>query len=378
MKFANQPDNSEKGAGGRNQKPLLLVLLALVAVFAYLYFFTGLIKPRQEEPPVPPPVAEVKKPLPPRPDGEKGQPAETAVKAPEAAAKAAPAEQKPKGGEPAASGAKPQPVPAPAPAAKAPEKAAPAKAVAPPAKEAAKPAPAGKEVAKPAPATEGSGKGKAPPQQAASGEKAPKAEKGAVKQVPATVDKAAKPVKNNAAAAAAKKDIAGKKTGKEPVKKTAGAVKKAAVTLLVGEFVPDRDFLALQTRLKNMGLSPLHKTELKRAKPMNRLYVGEYPNYDAGVAELERVKKLSADAFFIEAGGMYRVYAGSYYSSRMADQVRSGLAAKGVSTTLQKADIPVTVVRLTAGCFADKAAAAGTIKKLKATGLAPAVVPLAR
>ncbi len=375
MKFANQPDNSEKGAGGRNQKPLLLVLLALVAVFAYLYFFTGLIKPRQEEPPVPPPVAEVKKPLPPRPDGEKGQPAETAVKAPEAAPKAAPAEQKPKGSEPAAAAGKPQPVPAPAPAAKAPEKGAPAKAVAPPAKGAATPAPAGKEGVKPAPATEGSGKGKAP-QQAARGEKAPKAANGA-KQTPATADKAAKAAKNDTAAAA-KKDLAGKKGGKEPVKKAAGTVKKAAVTLLVGEFVPDRDFLTLQTRLKNMGLSPLHKTELKKAKPMNRLYVGEYPSYDAGAAELERVKKLSADAFFIEAGGTYRVYAGSYYGSRMADQVRSRLAAKGVPTTLQKADIPVTVVRLTAGRFADKGAAAGTIKKLKATGLDPAVVPLVR
>ncbi len=365
MKPTNQPDDSEKGTSGRNQKPLLLVLLALVAVFVYLYFFTGLIKPRQEEQPAPPPVAEVKKPLPPRPDGEKGLPAEVVVKAPEAAPKAVPAEQKTKAGEPAAAGVKPQPVQTPAPVAKAPEKAAPAKAVAPPAKEATKPAPA----------AEGNGKGKVP-QQAASGEKASKVEKGELKPTSAPADKAKKPVKDDAAAA--KKDVAGKKAGKEPEKKATGAAKKATVTLLVGEFVPDRDFLALQTRLNNMGLSPLHKTELKRAKPMNRLYVGEYPDYDAGAAELERIKKLSADAFFIEAGGTYRVYAGSYYGRRMAEQVRTGLAGKGVATTLQKADVPVTVVRLTAGRFADKAAAAGTIKKLKAAGLAPTVVPLTR
>ncbi|TWJ17062.1 SPOR domain-containing protein [Geobacter argillaceus] len=374
MIFANQPDDSEKGAGGRNQKPLLLVLLVLVAVFAYLYFFTGLIKPRQEEQPAPPPVAEVKKPLPPRPDGERGQPAKIAVKAPEAAPKAVPAEQKTKAGEPAAARVKPQPVQTPAQAANAPEKAAPAKAVAQLAKETAKPAPAGNEATKPAPAAVGSGKAKAPQQQA-SGEKVPKADRGAVKPAPATADKTAK---KDAVAAVAKKDVAGKKAGKEPVKKAAGAVKTATVTLLVGEFVPDRDFLALQTRLKNMGLSPLHKTELKKAKPMNRLYVGEYPDYDAGAAELERIKKLSADAFFIETGGTYRVYAGSYYGRRLAEQVRTGLAGKGVATTLQKADVPVTVVRLTAGRFADKAAAAGTIKKLKAAGLAPTVVPLAR
>lgn len=366
MTFVN-PDVPGKGTGGRNQKPLLLVLLALVAVFAYLYFFTGLIKPRQEEQPVPPPVAQVKKPLPPRPEGEAGTPGSTAKVEPGKAPKVEAADQKATSGEPAA-GVKSPATPAPAPAAKAPEKPAPSKPATPPAKETAKPAAPQSGGAKPA--APAAAKVKKP-------EPAAKSEAAAVRPATAKADGAKVPAKKESAKAApAKKEAAVKESGKKVEKKSVGTTKP--VTLFVGEFVPDKEFLALQARLKKMGLSPLHKSEVKKAKPMNRLFVGEYPNYDAGSAELERVKKLSGDAFFIENKGTYRVYAGSYYSTKMAGQVKAGLAGKGVSTTLQKADVPVTVVRLTAGRFADKSAAAATIKKLKAAGLSPTVVQLAK
>ena len=356
MIFANQPDAPEKGTSGKNQKPLLLVLLVLVAVFAYLYFFTGLIKPRQEEQPAPPPVAQVKKPLPPRPEGEAGTPTGKVTEEPGKAPKVGAADQKEK-----PAGVKGPATPAPAPAAKAPEKPSPAK-------EAVKQGPGtgdqgpvktAKEAAKPA-ASEAAAKAKKP-------EPAAKGESKAAKPAPAKTDAVKGP---------AKKEVAKKESGKKSEKKVDVTSKPAALTLFVGEFVPDKDFLALQARLKKMGLSPLHKSELKKAKPMNRLFVGEYPDYDAGSAELERVKKLSGDAFFIETNGKYRVYAGSYFGIRMAEHVKAGLAGKGVTTTLQKAEVPVTVVRLTAGRFADKAAAAATIKKLKAAGLSPAVIKL--
>ena len=66
-----------------SQQLLLLLLLLLILVFAYLYFFTGLIKPRGEEAPKPQPVAEapVKKPLPPRPEAKAGDAAKPAAAA---------------------------------------------------------------------------------------------------------------------------------------------------------------------------------------------------------------------------------------------------------------------------------------------------------
>ena len=50
-----------------SQQRLLLLLLMLIAVFAYLYFFTNMIRPHETQPrPQPSPQVMVKKPLPPR------------------------------------------------------------------------------------------------------------------------------------------------------------------------------------------------------------------------------------------------------------------------------------------------------------------------
>jgi len=58
-----QDKKSDKG----RQNALLLVLLALVGGFGYLYFFTDVIRPQAENKPVETPVAQaVKKPLPAR------------------------------------------------------------------------------------------------------------------------------------------------------------------------------------------------------------------------------------------------------------------------------------------------------------------------
>ena len=43
-----------------SQQLLLLILLLLIVIFAYLYFFTGVIRSRGNESPPPAPVAEVK------------------------------------------------------------------------------------------------------------------------------------------------------------------------------------------------------------------------------------------------------------------------------------------------------------------------------
>jgi hypothetical protein len=57
------------GAKGSSQQLLLIVLLVLAALFGYLYFFTGLIKPREQVPTTAPVrTIPVKKPFPPRPD----------------------------------------------------------------------------------------------------------------------------------------------------------------------------------------------------------------------------------------------------------------------------------------------------------------------
>ena len=78
IKFSKDADESQP-AGGDNkgrQNVLLVVLLLLVGGFAYIYFFTGLIKPMPEQKVAEAPAAPqvVKNPLP-APDGASAQPA---------------------------------------------------------------------------------------------------------------------------------------------------------------------------------------------------------------------------------------------------------------------------------------------------------------
>lgn len=70
------------GAKGSSRQLILIVLLVLAALSGYLYFFTGLIKPREQVTTSAPVRAiPVKRPLPPRPDqGDEKQPSAKAEK----------------------------------------------------------------------------------------------------------------------------------------------------------------------------------------------------------------------------------------------------------------------------------------------------------
>ena len=90
----NSPLGNETGSATRM---LLLVLLLLVAIAGYLFYFTDLIRPRQEgAKPAAPVSGPIKQPIPPRP----GQPAGTA------AVPAKPVEVKPVEGAPAPAAAR--------------------------------------------------------------------------------------------------------------------------------------------------------------------------------------------------------------------------------------------------------------------------------
>ena len=51
FKFSNESDNSQQKAPDdkKSQSALVLLLLILVGGFAYIYFFTGLIKPQEAQ-----------------------------------------------------------------------------------------------------------------------------------------------------------------------------------------------------------------------------------------------------------------------------------------------------------------------------------------
>lgn len=358
-KSASDQGAPQSGSAGTS-KTLPLLLLLLIGVFAYLYFFTNLIVPHESTEPKPAaPSPEVKQSMPPRP--------ETA---------AVPAAGQPAAGQPTAvappapAGAKPAP-PAPAPAKAAPSAATAAKP-APPAAAGAKPTPAATATTKPAttkPAT---------PAPAATAAKPAPPVTTAAKPAPPAAGKPAAPAA--AAKEPAKPAAANAKGAKvEPAKAAAAepkATKKPATYTLVAGPLPEGSALAAaEATFAKHHIKPLQKRVSRSGRTMNRLFFKSYGDYDAYAGGLETLKKSAKDAFAIEKGGKYFVYAGSYSSATLAQKEKSRLRQAGITVEIQKATLPGTSVTVTAGSFSSKAAANRAATAVAKDGLTVHVTP---
>lgn len=373
FKFGNdtkEPESAAPAEKGR-QNMLLVVLLILVAAFAYLYFFTGLIKPQEAQKPAETPAPQVvKKPLPPR----NGQTAkdETAG-APEAqknaAAPAAPEAKKVASAEPpAAVKAAPEAKVEPSK----PEAAKPAKPAAPekkPAVSEKKAAPAAKEP-KAATAAKQDAK-KADPatkQQPAGAVKKPAPTPGSAKK-PAEAAKA--PGKSPAGAAAVPAKKATPATAKKDTAKPKPAPAKATGpwTVVVGNYVLEEAMATDLSRVKGAGIETAVKQGGRKKSAMNRLLAGEYPSRVEAQQELDKLKRYTSDAFIMDQGGKFAVYAGSYVLAARAGSEKERLAAAGINLTVKHAEVSIPSKTLVAGTFSDRKGADAVLKKLKGLGI---------
>jgi len=345
FKFSKEGDSPKQASGGEKgrQNILLVVLLLLVGGFGYIYFFTGLIRPQEEQKPseVPPPQV-VKKPLPAR-EGDAAK-AATAV-APGAKGEAiAPAKSEP----PKVSQATPV---APAP-----------KEVATPKAEAVKPAPP-KPVEKKAPAV-------APEKQAQKQVVAKVEEKKpalAEKKQPTVAQKKVAP-----AAPAEKNEATAKKPALKPAKRPAPEPAEAAGghwTVAVGSYLLEDALAADMVRVRKAGCEAAVQPGAKRKTPMNRLFLAEYDERGVARAELDKLKRYTSDAFIIEHGGKFAVYAGSYLLDTRAMSEKERLTAVGFTLTVKRAEVSIPSKQLTAGTFSDKKSAEAVLNKLKDAGL---------
>lgn len=343
FKFGKSSGDSQPEAApgeAKKQGALLVLLLILVGGFTYIYFFTGLIKPQEEKktaeaPAVAEPQA-VKLPLPPR-ESEPGAAGKAPEKAEAPKTAAAPA-------KPAAAPAKPAP-PAPAPVAKAAPAPAPAAAPAP-----AKPkeAPKKAEAAKPAE--------KKPPQ-ATAAKVAAKAE-----------EKKAAPEKKIAAVKDAAKKPAAEKAKPEPAAKAKPASPESW-SIVAGNYVLEETLSADMGRIRKAGLTPVVKPSSRKKSSMNRLLVAEVSDRATAQSTLEKLKRHTSDAFVIEQGGKFTVYAGSYLQDEAAGSEKERLKAAGFPVTVKRADIAIPSQSLTVGPFKSKKAAEAALGKLKSAGL---------
>jgi len=353
IKFSKDGGDAPKQAAGGDkgrQNVLLVVLLVLVGGFAYAYFFTGLIRPQQEQKPAEAPAPQVvKKALPPR----EGAPSPAA---PATATAPAPAP---------APGAKQVPAPAAKPE---PTKAAPAVPVTAPV---AKVAPKPKEEPKKAEPAKPVVKQAAPTQVA---KPAQVVAKPVEKQQTLPEKKQAAVVQKKAAspAPAGKKTAAVKKAATKPEKKITpepGGASGGPWTVVVGNYLLEEALAADLVRVRKAGFNAAVQQGARKKSPMNRLLLAEYDDRAAALAALDKLKRFTSDAFVLGQGGEHAVYAGSYLLDARAQSEKERLAAAGFTLTLKHAEVAIPSKLLTAGTFSDKKAAEAAVKKLKAAGL---------
>jgi cell division protein FtsN len=162
----------------------------------------------------------------------------------------------------------------------------------------------------------------------------------------------------------------------KPVKTEIAAAKpgKGNFTLLIGVYVVEKSMTAEKAKLKSAGLSPVIRKGPKKIEPMNRLFISEFDSRSEATEELQKLKKWTHDAFILPDKGRYTVYAGSYFLKARAESEQNRLIKQGFNPVVQKADVRVSTMKLTAGSFSTKKAAEEKAAHLRKLGIKATVL----
>lgn len=351
-KGSSDAAHQEPPAEKKNQSVLLVLLLILVGGFAYIYFFTGLIKPLETPKPAEAPAPQVVKMPLPAPASDTA--ADSKVK--DQKVETAPPKAQTANAVPASVVAQPAaPAAVAVPAAK-----TPAPQTAKPKQPASKAEPTGQveKKASPAPAAE---KKEQKETAAKAADKKAAVEK---KQAPAD-KKVMQPAKNTVAESGVVKP-------KKVVAAAAATAKQGSGnvwTLLVGQYVLEEALSTDMGRVRKAGFEPVVKSGVRIKTAMNRLVLAEFADRTAAQSAIDKLKRHTSDAFMIEQNGKQVVYAGSYLLDARATSEKERLGAAGFSVTLRRAEIAIPSQSLSIGPFNDKKSADAALGKLKGAGI---------
>ena len=168
------------------------------------------------------------------------------------------------------------------------------------------------------------------------------------------------------------KDTASQKTSpdlaKKPVKAKSELSAKTWV-LFVGSYMLEDALSADLLMVRKAGLDAAVEPGPKKKTQMNRLLLAEYNDRAEARENLEKLKRCTSDAFIIEQGGKFALYAGSYLLDARAVSEKERLGALGFALTVKRIEVAIPTRRLTAGTFSDKKSADSALKKLKEVGI---------
>ena len=122
-------------------------------------------------------------------------------------------------------------------------------------------------------------------------------------------------------------------------------------------------------KVRKAGFSATVQQGGRRKTSMHRLFLAQYGDRAAAQGELDKLKKITSDAFVLDHAGQHTVYAGSYLLNSRATSEKERLAAAGFTLTVKRIDVAIPSKRLFAGTYRDKVAAESAAHKLRKAGL---------
>ena len=374
------------GSRGSSVKGILFFLFALAVCFGYFYFFTDVLRSKEETPGQSDVLTyEVKKPLPERLVQSSATSGEEAVLPPPVPS--ALPETPSSGNDAKDLTVSPGKVPSGQ------ESVKPSVTALPTAKP--KTVAAGKIVkTTKAPATQKMASSKPVSDAAARRKKTASLTHPVAKRLPASAKDDAGSSRLPTAGGQTKKVVNGQKPSAVKIAKTStkpAATKKAEIleqpgakkvgekfTLVVGTYVLKSSMQSDKAKLEKAGLQPSVRSEKKKNEPMNRLLVAEVASYQAAQDKLAAVKKASKDAFFLRENNKYAIYAGSYFAQDRAVQEQERLRKLGFAPILKKSQAPVSTYSLAAGSYPTRDAALKGAARLEKFGFKAYPVELSK
>lgn len=178
--------------------------------------------------------------------------------------------------------------------------------------------------------------------------------------------------KTKTAAVAKKQDEKEKTPIPSARKKThlvAAGVPSRNWTVVAGPYLLEETLANDLAKIGKAGLTATVQPGSRRKTAMRRLFLAQFDDRAAAQGELDKLKKLTSDAFILGHGGKHAVYAGSYLLDSRAESEKERLSAAGFALTVKRVDVAIPSKRLVVGTYRDKATAEAAAKKLKNAGL---------
>jgi hypothetical protein len=140
-------------------------------------------------------------------------------------------------------------------------------------------------------------------------------------------------------------------------------------TVVAGPYLLEETLANDLAKIGKAGLTATVQPGSRRKTAMRRLFLAQFDDRAAAQGELDKLKKLTSDAFILDHGGKHVVYAGSYLLDSRAESEKERLAAAGFALTIKRADVAIPSKRLIIGTYRDKSVADAAAKRLKNAGL---------